>query len=76
MCRQTFNQTFYYRVFTNFQSIPITYESLLWFMNKQSKIDALCKGNTVTLGASLDTLCPVKALMPYLLEKKGIHLSK
>ena len=33
---------------------------------RQSKTDPLCKGATITLGATQDTLCPIKALLPYL----------
>lgn len=39
---------------------------------KQSKTDPLRKGNSITLGATQNTLCPVKALMPYL-AKRGSH---
>ena len=36
---------------------------------KQSKTDPLGKGKTITLGATQDTLCPIKALLPYLARR-------
>ena len=46
--------------------------SLVVISIKQSKTDPLRKGTNITLGATQDSLCPVKALMPYL-AKRGSH---
>ena len=36
---------------------------------KKSKADPFCRGTTITLGATQDMLCPVKALIPYLARR-------
>ena len=36
---------------------------------KRSKTDPFCRGTSITLGATHDALCPVKAIMPYLARR-------
>jgi len=38
---------------------------------KQSKTDPLGKGTTITLGATQNALCPIKALLPYLARRSS-----
>ena len=36
---------------------------------KRSKTDPFCRGTSITLGATNDALCPVKAIMHYLARR-------